>query len=71
MKAPELIIPANIKYEWYVFENRIEVDLARGLMSRRKPDGVYLHPVTMESYRLTYGTISEFHSQSIKEEEEE
>ena len=68
---PELKIPADTKYEWYVFENRIEVDLARGLKSRRKPDGVYLHPETFEPYRLTYGTISDIHSQSVKKEEEE
>jgi len=66
-----LKIEAGRNYEWYVFEDRLDVDLVRPDSGRRKPDGVYVHPVTFETYRLTYGTIADMHSQSHKQEEEE
>jgi len=60
-----LKIPLDIKYEWYVFEDRVEINLNRPNI-QTKPDGVYVDQRTFEMYRLTYATIGEMGEQNEK-----
>jgi len=59
----------RIKYEWWIYDDRVEVDLKHPIKKARKPNGVYAHMSTYEMYRYYFGTIADMHLLSTEEDD--